>query len=128
MAQARILLVDDDFLIRLMLSEALEDAGFGVRQAEDGDEAAALVDTEERFDLMVTDIQMPGRLDGLRLGRRVREKHPALPIIYTTGRPDVMRDRSRLGPHDAFVAKPYGPADIIGIATRMLHRQAARAS
>ena len=117
----RVLLVEDEVLIRLMLAEALEDAGFGVLQAEDGDEAAGLIDASDEFDIMVTDIQMPGQLDGVKLGRRIRLKHPEIPIIYTTGRPEAVRELTRLGPNDAFVAKPYGPSEIVRMANRMLH-------
>ncbi len=123
---ARVLLVEDEFLIREILAEALEDAGFGVWQAEDGDAAADLIDISDEFDLVVTDIQMPGHLDGVRLGRRIRLKQPGIPIIYTTGRPEAMKEVARLGPHDVFVAKPYGPSEIVGIANRMLQGRSER--
>ena len=120
MPQARILLVEDEFLIRLILSEALADAGYSVSEAETGDEAASLVKAETDFDLLVTDIQMPGETDGIALAAFVRARHPDIPVVYMTGRPDVMRNVGRLGAKEAFIRKPYGPAEVVAAIERLL--------
>jgi len=119
-----ILLVEDEFLIRIVVSEALADAGFEITEAEDTDTAADLIDGHGRYDLMVTDIQMPGRIDGVELGRLIRARRPGIPVIYTTGRPEAMGKLALLGPDEAFVGKPYPPSEIVGIAWRMLGQRA----
>jgi DNA-binding response OmpR family regulator len=115
----RVLLVEDDPLIREIMSEALEEAGFAVTAAETGDIAATLL-AHEPFGLLLTDIQMPGHLDGVALALHARELAPDMPVIYVTGRPDALRGLSRLGPRDAFIRKPYGPGELIGTVRRLL--------
>ena len=65
MAARRVLLVEDEGLIRLMIAETLPDDGFDVVQAENGDEVISLLDQVVSFDVLFTDLQMPGKLDGI---------------------------------------------------------------
>jgi len=116
----RILLVEDEFLTRLTLAEALVQAGYEVAEAESGDEATRLIDGPDGFDVLVTDIQMPGAIDGVALARHAREVDPGIPVVYMSGQPDSLRDALPLGPRDAFVGKPYGPSEILTLLTRML--------
>ena len=118
--QARILLVEDEFLIRLILSEALAEAGYEVSEAETGDEAVEMIEAQSEFDVLVTDIQMPGSTDGIALASMVRARHPGIPVVYMTGRPDVMRGAGRLGNREAFIRKPYGPAEVLSTIERLL--------
>jgi CheY-like chemotaxis protein len=91
-----VLLVEDESLIRTIMSEELADAGFDVTSAETGDEALTLLSgLASGFHVLVTDIHMPGQTDGISLARIVRERYPSVPIIYTTGRPDAL-DRAGL--------------------------------
>ena len=116
-----ILVVEDEDLIRLIMVEELVEAGFAVREAENGDRAAALIeDPLTTFDLLVTDIHMPGRLDGIAVARLMRAWHPEAPIIYTTGRPDVMATAGGLRENDALLAKPYTPSKLMGVVKRVL--------
>ncbi|WP_419759162.1 response regulator [Acidisoma sp.] len=109
-----ILLVEDEWLIRTIMGEELEDAGFSVIAAETGDEALQLLGAlETSFDVLVTDIHMPGQTDGICLARIVRERFPRMPIIYTTGRPDAL-DRAGLpGGRVLTLVKPYKPSRLI---------------
>src|SRR3546814_6125781 len=89
----RVLGAEDDTLVRSAIAEALRDAGFRVMEAASADEALAYLEAAERVDLVFSDIQMPGSLDGFGLARRLRGRHPELPIILTSGnaaRPDDM--------------------------------------
>lgn len=119
MARPRILVVEDEFLIRLTLAEALADDGFDVTEAGDAAEAEAILREQAPFALMLTDIHLPGGVDGLMLVERVRAVAPALPVIYMTGRPDALR-RTVSGPLDVFIAKPYLPSDVCATARRMI--------
>ena len=120
MAGKRVLVVEDQELVRLVLVETLEDEGFQVVEASTGDAAAELIDGPDGFDLVVTDIQMPGKLDGIAVGQHVRRRHADVPVIYVTGRPESMTGIGWLGSQDAFVRKPYGSRDIMQVITRLL--------
>lgn len=111
----KVLVVEDEFLIRLTLVEALQDEGYAVVEAETGDAALAQA---QGVNLLLTDIQLPGGMDGRVLAARMREQLPDLPVIYMTGRPDQAFEMA--SPLDAFIAKPYTLTDICNAARRML--------
>jgi CheY-like chemotaxis protein len=114
----RVLLVEDESLIRLIVAETLCDAGFDVVEAADGDEAVAILDGLEQFDLLMTDIQMPGKVDGNILASCAKSRQPGLPVVYTSGRPDTLTNR--VGRCDAFVRKPFGGSEVLAAVTRLL--------
>lgn len=114
----RILIVEDEFLIRLTLAEALADEGFDVVEAETGDEALRLIVSDPAIRLMLTDMQLPGTLDGAQLAARVRAHNPDLPIIFVTGRPEA--GGSLLTARDLFIAKPYLPSEICTAARKLI--------
>lgn len=96
------------------MSEELIDAGFDVISMETGDEALGLLNGPvPSFNVLVTDIHMPGKTDGILLAQAVRQRFPAIPIIYTTGRPDAL-DRAHLpGERVLTLVKPYKPSRLI---------------
>ncbi len=81
----QVLLVEDEMLIRVLTEEELADLGFSVSSAASGDEAAEMIAAGKTFDLLVTDIRMPGAIDGWELARRAKAALPDLAIIYVTG-------------------------------------------
>ncbi len=117
-APIRILVVEDEFLIRLTLTEALGDEGFEVLEAETGDAALPMLQSGSGIRLLLTDIQLPGSLNGFALVGRARQVLPDLPVIYMTGRPDPdsSASASRL---DVFISKPYTLTDICDAAKRL---------
>lgn len=116
-----ILLVEDEYLIRSIVAEELTESGFEVCMAEDGDQAAALIaEPPTAFSLLVTDIHMPGRLNGIAVARLMREQHPEVPVIYMTGRPGVLNALGSLGDKEALVAKPFTPSDLLAVVRRLL--------
>ncbi len=117
MAMARLLLVEDEFLIRLTLSEILTDDGFEVVEAADGDAALALLEQQDDIAMMLTDIQLPGSLDGAALAEKVRLTRPGLPVIFMSGRSQTRISRN---PLDTFVSKPYSPAALSATVRRIL--------
>lgn len=88
----RVLVVDDDEHVRLLVTQALTKMGYGVLQAADGAEALEIIERDERFDLLITDVVMPS-MGGLELVRRVRGRHP-VPAVYMTGYVDLVLDES----------------------------------
>ena len=81
-----ILIVEDDFLLRLDSAETIEHAGFEVVQAANAHEAIAILEARPEIQIVFTDIQMPGSMDGLKLARFVRDRWPPIKIIATSGR------------------------------------------
>jgi DNA-binding response OmpR family regulator len=111
----KILLVDDDNLVRTSLAFALEDAGYTVVQAVNGDDGLAALE-RHRFDLVILDILMPER-EGIETIREIRKKWAALPVLAMsggdkTGWSDFLRMASALGANDT-MAKPFTASDFV---------------
>jgi CheY-like chemotaxis protein len=105
-----ILVVEDEVLVRLAVAETLRDAGYSVIEAANGDEALEVLATSTQIDVVFTDVNMPGSLDGVALGRYVRSTRPGLKVIVASGR--VAR-AAALEAADVFLAKPYDPENIV---------------
>jgi DNA-binding NtrC family response regulator len=80
-----VLVVEDEILLRFALAEDLRNAGFHVIEAATGDEALSILHSGAPVDVMVSDVRMPGTLDGLALARTVRERFPSAKIISMSG-------------------------------------------
>lgn len=115
----RILIVEDEFLVRLMLVEALADEGYQTVEATSGDEALRLLQADPAIGMVMTDIQLPGSLDGLDLVRTARAARPDMPAIYMTGRPDALAG-SLIPGRDALLAKPYLPSEATKTVRRLI--------
>ena len=104
-----VLVVEDELLIRDLVAEELELAGFTALTARDADSAISILEVRQDVRLLFTDVDMPGSMDGLKLAAAVRDRWPPIHIIITTGkvRPLVM-------PADAiFLPKPYLTRDVV---------------
>jgi two-component system, response regulator PdtaR len=110
-----VLIVEDEFLIRLATAEAIREAGFEVVEAADAD--AAIVILEGRADIQVvfTDIHMPGSMDGAKLAHAIKNRWPPVRIIATSGR--VAIETLDLPVGTVLFTKPYNPEHI----ARTLH-------
>jgi CheY-like chemotaxis protein len=95
--RAYILLVDDDPAFGRASSEVLRDAGFEVYCAEDFRLALEVLEGDQPVDLLLTDIVMPQRVNGLALARMARMRRPGLKIIYLTGYDLPGAEREALG-------------------------------
>ena len=116
-----ILLVEDELLIRTMVAEELIEAGFAVREADNGDQASILITQDPAaYTLLITDIHMPGSLDGIGVARLVRTLRPDLPIIYITGRPDALSHVQSLGSREVLLRKPFTLSALLTTAQRLL--------
>jgi CheY-like chemotaxis protein len=116
----KILVVEDEELVRLILAESLDDQGFVVVAVPSGDEAVVLLDDPDRFDAVVTDVHMPGDKDGIAVGQYVRQHHQDVPVIYVTGRPDALNALGRLSRKEAVLRKPYKPSQVAAKLHEML--------
>jgi DNA-binding response OmpR family regulator len=118
MAHERILIVEDDFLIRATLAETLEDDGFEVLAAESGEQAVDIVRADSGINLLMTDLALAGGMNGQTLAAEIRGLVPNIPIIFMTGRPDMVAGLN--GPRDLIVSKPYMPSSLSAAARQLL--------
>lgn len=116
-----ILLVEDEELIREIMTESLRDAGFEVVEAATGDQAIALFAERPRhFTLLVTDFNMPGQRDGAAIAAQVRELAPSLPVVIASGRPEVFRPHWKTALGYTLLAKPYRPHQLVELARSLV--------
>lgn len=101
--QRVVMLVEDEWLVRMDMADALDRTGWTVLEAGSGEEALSLLGTEPRIDLLITDIRLLGALDGWDVAEAFRAVHPLIGVIYATANPSV---ESRLVPHSVFLVKP----------------------
>jgi|SRR5580704_15970456 CheY-like chemotaxis protein len=104
-APAVVLIVEDELLLRGLVVEFVEQAGFVALEAGDADEAVALLEARSDVAMLFTDINMPGSMDGLELAHTVRDRWPSIKILVASGR--VRLKQSDLPPNSAFLEKPY---------------------
>ena len=109
----RILLVDDEQPVRVVLRRALEQVGCVVYEADDGNAALErALEVAGELDAVITDLVMP-RMNGTELGARLRHLFPAVPVIYMSGyAPDTHRARGMVPPDARFVQKPVRIASL----------------
>jgi len=106
------LVVDDEPLIRQLVSTVLRRRGWTVVEAADGSVALSVVGAGP-VDLLVTDYEMPF-VSGVRLAEQLRELHNELPVLMVSGRPEAARKmRSLNGPRTAFVRKPFPVEELV---------------
>jgi PAS domain S-box-containing protein len=111
-AGGRILVVEDDPLVREMARRSLAEAGYEVMQAADGQTALDLVSRGARVDAVLTDLAMPG-IGGRELARRLRETRPSLPVVFMSGyTDDVVIRRGLLENGVPFLEKPLSPVKL----------------
>lgn len=117
-----ILMVEDNPDVRVMGETLLVDAGFVVHTAADADEALDQVRAGLGFDLLFTDIVMPGDLDGIGLAAEVGRLRPGTPVLLTTGWADRIPDQADQRPDLEMIAKPYRQVDLVRKVRRLLDR------
>jgi CheY-like chemotaxis protein len=115
---ARILLVEDESIIRMNLADVLRSEGYEVEEARDGSHAVQLF-VSQYFDLVITDLVMPG-LDGFKLIGRVRSISPGIPVILITAYLSRQAGKAILQGSSEFVAKPIQPDELLTAVKHLL--------
>jgi len=115
-----VLLVEDEALISMLVADTLTENGFEVHEASTADEALRYIDQGGVVDVLFTDVNLPGSMDGRELAARVRARRPELPVVYASGRYDS-RDIGQLVPHSVFMTKPYNPNEVCTLLSRLTH-------
>ena len=123
-APIRVLLVEDEYLISEWVAESLAEQGFAVCTATNGMDALKCL-ASIPVDVLFTDINLAGGMDGTMLARRARELLPDLPVVYASGRVTVLDPQVRV-PGSTFMPKPYVPSLIGRVLANAVKSAAAR--
>lgn len=110
-ARTTVLLVEDEFLVRMLGADVLTEAGFDVLEATNGDEALTMLEDRNDVRVLFTDIDMPGSLNGLELARVTHDRWPHVAVLIVSGK--VRPGPADLPPGGHFISKPYQPAAIV---------------
>jgi CheY-like chemotaxis protein len=103
-----VLVVDDEVLIRMVLSDYLQDCGFKVLEAGTAAEAITIIEASAApIDLVFSDVNMPGEQDGIALAQWVRTHHPAIPVLLTSGDEKKAQMAGEICAKEEFLPKPY---------------------
>ncbi|KTB88846.1 MULTISPECIES: response regulator [Pseudomonas] len=116
-----ILVVDDEPAVRLLIAELLEDLGYIVLQAERGADALAILQSKAAIDLLITDVGLPGGMNGRQVADAARDVRPDLKILFVTGYAEnaaLAHDTLEPGMH--VLPKPFAIAELIGRVTELL--------
>ena len=117
-APAVVLVVEDEMLLRMRAVDMVEDAGFTSVEAVDADEAVAILESRSDIALLLTDIQMPGTMDGLGLAHSVRERWPPIKIILVSGQLNLAN--IDIPADSRFFGKPLEAKDLIAEMQSMI--------
>jgi CheY-like chemotaxis protein len=116
--KARVLVVDDEEGIRQFVVSVLQDAGTDAVEADGGKAALQRLQDAGPFDLLLTDVRMPG-MDGFELVRQARAARPDLRVLFMTG---YMAEYQLHPSRESIIAKPFRPAELLGCVFEILNR------
>jgi len=111
-----VLVVEDEMLIRLLAADSLQESGFDVLEAANAAEALRILDEHDDVDVLFTDVNMPGPMDGIALAGLMHHRRPELGLIITSGlgAPDL----ADLPADSLYLAKPYLPHQLAAAVER----------
>jgi signal transduction histidine kinase len=122
----RVLLVEDEPLVRRLLEQLLSRAGYQVVAAADAGEALSRVERGHALDLLVTDVVM-AQMTGIELAAEIEAAHGAIPTVFMSGHTDLDVIRGgKLAPHQRFMPKPFAPAELLVIVRELIESTAGR--
>jgi len=108
-----VLVVEDEILLRWTTVSVIDETGFSAFEAGSAVEAISILERRSDVWAVVTDVQMPGSIDGLKLAHLIRVRWPNVKVIVTSGQVRLRDDDMPAG--GRFLHKPYDPAQLIGI-------------
>lgn len=113
-----VLVVEDEPLVLMDAMQSLEDAGFEVVDAYDAEHALMVLAERPDIRAVFTDVNMPGKFDGVALARMVHDKRPDILILVTSGVMKLSREDIPMG--GRFVPKPYDGVQVAGLINELL--------
>ncbi|MDZ7909042.1 MAG: response regulator [Gemmobacter sp.] len=116
--KAVVLVVEDSALIRMGAIDLVQSAGYEALEACDADEAIRILEARDDIDLVFTDVQMPGTMDGIKLSHYIRDRWPPVKLIVASGA--AILEESSLPSGSLFFSKPYYDDEIVDQMARLL--------
>jgi CheY-like chemotaxis protein len=117
----RVLVVDDEAPILEVFDRVLRRAGYVTQLAASGAEALAVAEGPDPIDLLVTDMMMP-EMNGDEVARRLRQKHPAVKVLYCTGFSDrLFAEKGTMWEGEAFLEKPFDSKALLEAVSLLLN-------
>jgi DNA-binding NtrC family response regulator len=116
--RVKVLLVEDEALIADLVVDVLTEYGFDVRPFVTADDALKYLEADDNIDVLFTDINLPGSMDGVELAQRARALRPELPVVYASGR-HTTATAAPLVSHSLFLHKPYRAEDVCALLDRL---------
>jgi len=116
-----VLIVEDEYLLQGIIEDALSEAGFTAEILSSAEEALTLFHGGARdYKVLVTDVNLKGRLNGWDIARRVREQEPSFPVVYMTGGA-AHQWASQGVPNSILLEKPFAPAQLVTALSNLLN-------
>ncbi len=116
--KAVVLVVEDSAIIRMGAVDLVQSAGYEVLEASNADEAIRILESRADIDLVFTDVQMPGTMDGIKLSHYIRNRWPPVKLIVASGK--AILDETSLPEGSRFFSKPYSNHTIADAMAVML--------
>lgn len=115
-----ILVIEDEYFLQADLEKVLTDAGFATDIVSSGEEALTLLMSGTKHpNLLVTDVELAGRLSGWEVAKRIREKDPSFPVVYVTA---YSQDWAANGvPNSIIIPKPFAAAQLVTAISNLLN-------
>ena len=120
-----VLVVDDEMIVRMLMVELLEEAGYEVIEAEDGASALRALQQERRIDVLVTDVGLPGGMNGRQVADAARETRPALGVLFVTGYADMRAVGEDMEGGMQVMAKPFEGDELLRRVADLAERACA---
>lgn len=115
---AVVLVVEDDPIIRMGALDLVRSAGYEALEAGDADEAIRILERRSDIDLVFTDVQMPGTVDGIKLAHYIRDRWPPVRLLVASG--NAILDESSLPTGSRYFSKPYDAHAIADAMSQLL--------
>ncbi|WP_233247623.1 ATP-binding protein [Caulobacter endophyticus] len=116
-----VLVVDDEPTVRMLIVDALQELGYACAEAADGPAGLRLLQSNARFDLLITDVGLPGGLNGRQVADAARAMRPELKVMFITGYAEnAVLNHGHIQPGMEVLTKPFAVSDLAGRVDRML--------
>jgi len=115
-----ILVVEDELLIRMPVADYLRDCGYRVLEASTASEAVAVFKAGEPIEIVFSDINLPGEMNGFALAKWIRGQHPHVRVILTSGAASTAKNAAEMCEEGPFLEKPYSYEALVAHIRRLL--------
>jgi len=115
-----VLVVEDEILVRMPVADYLRECGYRVLEASAAAEAQAVFNAKEPIEVVISDVNMPGDMNGFALAKWIRQEHPGVKVILTSGITNMARNAEDVCGDGPFLEKPYAYESLVSHIRRLL--------